>query len=168
MPYLRRPFLAIPGDNTGYLRLVCFKGVAQKVIRSSSHPWDTGGIFDINLRTVDLEASFQEMQSLGWIGFSDSIRYQFGRFDVSEVVLQGPDGIAIALMERHAPPLEGFPNLRRVSHVFNSTHICRDMAAAKHFFVDQLGFQVYMETPGIDRKAGRKCARHSTKHKRDH
>lgn len=143
------------GDHEGFLRLVSFKNVEQQQIRSSGRPWDTGGIFDINLRAKDLQTSFEAFQEEGWNAFSDPIRYQFGKFDVEEVVMQGDDGIAIAMMQRHAPTLEGYPNLRVLSHVFNSTHISKDIDAAYHFFVNQLGFKVYMQTKGINRKAGR-------------
>lgn len=146
--------LANPGDERGYLRLVQFDGVSQRPIRSSGRTWDTGGIFDINIRAKDLPSSFEALQDAGWNGFSDPIRYQFGPFDVSEVILQGPDGIALALMERHAPPLEGYPNLRKLSHIFNSTHISKDAEAAHAFFIDQLGWEIYLQTPGLDRTAG--------------
>jgi len=146
--------LANPGDQRGYLRLVQFEGVEQRPIRSSGRTWDTGGIFDINIRAKDLQTSLTALQDAGWNGFSDPIRYQFGPFDVSEVILQGPDGVAVALMERHAPPLEGYPNLRKLSHVFNSTHISKDAEAARAFFIDQLGWEIYLQTPGLDRKAG--------------
>lgn len=144
-----------PNDNQGFLRLVKFNNVPQKQIRSSGRPWDSGGIFDINLRAKDLQASFIEFQEEGWNGFSDPIRYQFGKFDVSEVVMQGNDGIAIAMMQRHAPTLKGYPNLRKLSHVFNSTHISKDVDLAVDFFVNKLGFKIYMQTKGMDRKAGR-------------
>lgn len=152
---IQQALLGNPGDDQGYLRLVQFKGVAQQQIRSSARPWDTGGIFDINLRAADLQGSFKTLQAAGWNGFSDPIRYQFGQFDVSEVVMQGDDGIALAMMQRHAPPLKGYPNLKVLSHVFNSTHISKDIDTAYDFFVNKLGFQVYMQTEGIDRKAGR-------------
>jgi len=143
-----------PGDREGFLRLVKFKNVAQQQIRSSGRPWDTGGIFDINLRAQNLQVSFNEFQAFGWNAYSDPIRYQFGKFDVEEVVMQGPDGIAIAMMQRHAPTLEGYPNLKVLSHVFNSTHISKDIEKAKNFFIDQLGFKIYMQFNSIDRKAG--------------
>ncbi len=144
-----------PNDKEGFLRLVQFENVDQQQIRSSGRPWDTGGIFDINLRAKDLQQSFEDFQLAGWNGYSDPIRYQFGKFDVAEVVMQGDDGIAVAMMQRHAPTLEGYPNLRKLSHVFNSTHISKDADAALDFFVNKLGFKIYMQTKGIDRKAGR-------------
>ncbi len=141
------------GANKGYLRLVKFHNLEQEQIRSSAHSWDTGAIFDINLRSIDLNAIFKEFQENGWNGISDPIRYQFGPFDVSEVLMKGPDGIVIAMMERHAPPLEGFPNLKKLSHVFNSSHICRDVDVTLDFFTNKLGWKVYMHAQSTGRNA---------------
>ncbi len=143
-----------PGDKEGYLRLVKFSGVEQVQIRSSARTWESGGIFDINTRCVDIEETFKTFQSAGWTGYSDPVRFQFGKFDVSEVAVQGPDGIVIATMQRFAPPLEGYPNMTNLSHIFNSTHICKDVEAARHFFIDQLGWKVYLNFDGQNRKNG--------------
>ena len=141
------------GDNKGYLRLLKFYHIDQEQIRSSAHSWDSGAIFDINLRSKDLNAIFKEFQENGWNGVSDPIRYQFGPFDVSEVLMKGPDGIVIAMMERHAPPLEGFPNLKKLSHVFNSSHICKDVDVTLDFFTNKLGWKVYMQAQSTGRNA---------------
>lgn len=142
------------GDQSGYIRLLKFHNVPQEQIRSSGHPWDTGGIFDINFRSLNLHDRFKDFQQAGWNGYSDPIRYQFGPFDVSEVILQGPDNVVIAIMERHAPPLEGFPNLKKLSHVFNSSQIVRDMEVALDFYLNKLGWNIYMQAESLDREAG--------------
>ena len=150
----REVLLRNPGDETGYVRLVAFDGVKSEPIRSGGQAWDTGGIFDFNLRVRDMMTGFRDFQSAGWNGLSDPIRYQFGPFDVSEVLMRGPDNVIIATMQRHAPPLTGFPNLRRFSQVFNSTHVSRDARRALQFFTEQLGWKIYLETVSEDRKAG--------------
>jgi len=144
-----------PGDHSGFLRLVKFYNCEQQQIRSSGRPWDSGGIFDINTRALNLEESFKTFQAHGWNGYCDPVRFQFGKFDVSEVVMQGHDGIAIAMAQRHAPPLEGYPNLKKLSHIFNSTHISKDVDAAYDFFVNKLGFKVYLQVEGKNRKPGK-------------
>lgn len=139
------------GENKGYIRLVKFHNVEQEQIRSSGHPWETGAIYDINLRSKNLNARFKQFQENGWNGINDPVRYQFGPFDVSEVLMKGPDGIVIAMMERHTPPLEGFPNLKKLSHVFNSTHITKDAEAALDFFTNKLGWKIYMQAQSTGR-----------------
>lgn len=146
--------LGNPGDKEGFIRLVQFEGVEQVVIRSSGQSWDPGGIFDINMRAKDLQGVFEDFQKAGWNGVSDPLRYQFGKFDVSEVLMKGPEDVVIAMMERHAPALEGYPHLKRLSHVFNSSHISKDVEITLDFFVNQLGFKVYMHANSTDRKAG--------------
>ncbi len=151
---LDQAVLGNPGDHSGFLRLVKFKNIDQRLIRSNGKAWDSGGIYDINLRASNLKDSFEQFVQNQWLPYSDPIRYQFGDFDVEEVILNGPAGINIAMMQRFAPPLQGFPNLRKLSHVFNSTHICKDIERTYDFFVNQLGFKVYMHVKSIDRVAG--------------
>ena len=137
--------LANPGDDTGYMRLVQFDGIAQRHIRSSAQSWDTGGIYDLDVRVVDIEKSFTDFQAAGWNGYHDPMEYEFGEFHISEVLVKGPEDVVFALIQRHKPTLTGYPNLRRVSYVFNSSQIVSDMDKAKDFYLHKLGFKVYME-----------------------
>lgn len=143
-----------PGDTTGYLRLVQFSGVTQKQIRSGGQSWDTGGIFDVNTRVKDIRSKYKEMQNLGWHAYSDPVRFTFDKFDVEEVLVKGHDGVVIAMIQRHAPPLEGFPNLRQFSHFFNCTQVVKDIQEAYDFFVNRLGFIVYVKSEGGGKIAG--------------
>ncbi len=142
------------GDHEGFVRLVQFQNVEQRQIRSAAHIWDTGGIFDVNMRTHDMDELYPTLQAEGWNGFSDPLRYTFGMYDVSEVLMKGPDGIVIAFMQRYAPPLEGFDHMKKTSRVFNSSVIIRDMKYSYDFFVTKLGFEMFFQTPGLDRKTG--------------
>ena len=75
--------------------------------------------------------------------------FKFERFHVEEVLVQGPDGIVFAMMQRYAPPLEGYPNLREMSHIFNSTQIVKDVDLAFEFtrlIVAQRGFSANART----------------------
>jgi catechol 2,3-dioxygenase-like lactoylglutathione lyase family enzyme len=135
------------GDRTGIVRLVEFENAKeQRQIRSSAYPWEPGGIFDLNIRVKDIAAKFAELQRRGWQGFSEPRRYVFDKFEVSEVLMRGPNGEVLALVERHAPPLVGFPNLREFSHVFNSSQIVSNMDSAAEFYMNKLGFKVYLKT----------------------
>lgn len=137
--------LANPGVPTGYMRLIAFEEIDQRPIRSSSQTWDTGGIYDIDLRATNLEATFKELQGLGWSGYNDPQRYEFGEFDVKEVLMRGPDDVVLAIIERIQPPLEGFSFMKKLSHVFNSSQIVKNMEESKSFYTDVLGFKVYVE-----------------------
>lgn len=142
------------GDHEGFLRIVQFKNTDQIQIRSGAHVWDTGGIFDINLRTHHMDVTYKELQDNGWNGISDPLRYTFNIYDVSEVLMKGPDGIVIAFMQRFAPPLVGFDHMKKTSRIFNSSVIVRNMEASYDFFINKLGFNMFFQTPGLDRKAG--------------
>jgi len=139
------------GDVEGFLRLVKFKNVEQEQIRSATQAWDSGGIFDINMRTKDMKATYREFQNEGWNGYADPLRYTFGIYDVSEVLLKGPDGITIAVMERFAPPLEGFDEMKKTSRIFNSSVIAKNMEETHDFYINKLGFKMFFQSPGNSR-----------------
>ena len=139
------------GDHEGFLRIVKFKNVKQQQIRSGAHAWDSGGIFDINIRTPDMDAFYEAFQKEGWNAYADPLRYTFNIYDVSEVLLKGPHGITIAAMQRFAPPLTAFPHMKKTSRIFNSSIICRDMDESKNFYINQLEFNLFFQTAGNTR-----------------
>ena len=137
--------LANPNDTKGYLKLIRLNNVPEQIqMRSSCAIWDTGGIFDFNVRVKDVEATFRKLQRKGWQGITDPKAFDFGKFRVKEVVMKSFDGEILALIERISPPLEGFPNLKIGSHIFNSTQIVRNMAQSYQFYSDVLGFKDYL------------------------
>ncbi len=146
--------MANKGADRGFIRLVQFSGVDQQIIRSNDQSWDTGGIFDLNIRVQDMEALQQEMEARYWQSGTDPVAFKFGKFSVKEWIPRGPDGVRFALIERLAPKLEGWPNLKKFSRTFNSTQIVRDMDKSMHFYRDILGFEMYMEHVGASSKAG--------------
>ncbi|WP_350284566.1 VOC family protein [uncultured Croceitalea sp.] len=142
------------GDHEGFVRLVRFKNVEQRQIRSAAHIWDTGGIIDINMRTPDIASFYRELENEGWNGISEPKRYTFHIYDVSEVLMRGPDGVIIAFMQRFKPPLVDFDHMKKTSRAFNSSVVVRDMEATRDFFINKLGFALFFETPGLDRATG--------------
>ena len=151
---IRQALLKNPGDDSGFLRLVAFPGAEQKQMRSSAQTWDTGGIFDVNVRVLDIHTKFNQFRDRGWQFYSDPIQFTFGPFVVWEVLTKGPDGVVFAMVERVQPPLEGWPNVRELSHIFNSTQIVRDFDASLEFYRDKLGFKIYLEHEGPSKEPG--------------
>jgi len=146
--------LANPGTDRGFVRLVQFAGVDAVQIRSSAQSWDTGGFFDVNSRVLDMAAKFAEFQAADWQAVSDPVEFAFGPFVVKEWLVRGPDGIVFALIERVSPPLEGWPALKSMSRLFNATQVVEDFAAAKRFYVETLGFSVYLDHEGASKAPG--------------
>ena len=137
--------LTAPGDVTGHLRIVVFHGCNQQVMRSSQHVWDSGGIFDVDIYSRDATATYQALQRHGWTAFSDPVAYSFGELKVREVVINGPDGLAIGLIERQAPPLDWPAGLGAMTRAFNTSQIVRDYASAAAFYRDVLGWEPLIE-----------------------
>ncbi|MEM9055807.1 MAG: VOC family protein, partial [Pseudomonadota bacterium] len=77
-----------------------------------------------------------------------------GPFIVWEWIPRHSDAIRIAFIERVAPPLEGWPNIRVASRTFNSTQIVSDMDEAAAFYQGVLGFQPYLEHIGPSEAPG--------------
>jgi len=138
----REAIVGCKGADFGFVRLVCFDGGKRHpVIRSYGRPWETGGWFDLNARVDDMEARFGQLQDLGWGGVSDPIEYDFGPFTVKEWLTCGPDGIQWAVIERVHPPLDPEARPGRMGPHFNSTQVVADIAAARYFYEDILGFE---------------------------
>jgi catechol 2,3-dioxygenase-like lactoylglutathione lyase family enzyme len=143
-------FLFNRGDSTGFLRLVSINNLPnQELMRPSVQCWDTGGIFDLDVRVKNIEITYKKMIDYGWISSSLPHRYQFGKFDVSEILMRGFGGTTLALIQRHNPPLEGWGNIRNFSYLFNSTQVVRDFDKALDFYQNKLGFKIYMKTEAL-------------------
>lgn len=142
----RQVLLGNPGTPRGFVRLVRFEGAAQVQIRPHAQTWESGGILDFNVRVADMARKAAEVQAAGWIAHSDPVRFSFGPFTVVEWIPVGPDGVSLAMIERVAPPLEGWPELREFSRTFNSTQVVRDLDAALAFYEGLLGFRPYLES----------------------
>lgn len=150
----RELVLRNPGSTRGYVRLVEFRGVEQQQIRSNAQSWDTGGWFDVNTRTLNMANTFANLQRRHWQAVSDPVEFSFGPFVVKEWLARGPDGIVMAIIERVAPPLEGWPNIQGLSRLFNATQIVPDIETARQFYIDKLGFSAYLNHDAASNEAG--------------
>ena len=151
---IRQVLLANKGEARGYIRLIEIDNVEQAIIRSNTQSWDTGGIFDLNMRVIDLNKKHKELMNMGWFSTSDPVSFTFGPFEVNEWIVKNADGVAFALIERLKPTLEGWPNLKQFSRVFNSTQVVKDIEKSLPFYTDILGFETYLEHKGASKSAG--------------
>ncbi len=140
-----------PQAERGGVRFVSFDVAWQTLLRDGAQAWDSGGIYDINVRALtgieDLHARFGQN---GWQAIAPVAAWDFGVFAVKEVIERDHDGLEIALMERVRPPLAGYDNLAGpASWVFNSTQIVPDFTAARRLYVDALGWVPVQETDGF-------------------
>jgi len=143
------------GAQTGFIRLVKFDGVEQRYIRQDSQSWDTGGIFDLNIRVKNLDLAALRIRRLGWVSRAPITRFVFGDYDVREWIVSSPDGLAFAMIDRISPTLEGWPNFKSMSRVFNSTLVVKDFDKSFKFYNELLGFEVkIMEHGYLSKKPG--------------
>jgi catechol 2,3-dioxygenase-like lactoylglutathione lyase family enzyme len=139
-----------PQVERGAIRLITLDGDPGGVMRDGAQAWDSGGLFDINLRALgSIEVLHRNLTTQGFAAASPITDWDFGPLSVREVVSRDGDGLCIALMERVRPSLTGYEGLfGPASWVFNATQVVSDFGAARRFYVEALGWQVVQETEG--------------------
>jgi catechol 2,3-dioxygenase-like lactoylglutathione lyase family enzyme len=140
-----KPRELLIGDATaqpGIVRVVEWLDPRAISIRATAQPWDTGGIFSLMTRTNDARGVFAAAERHGWLSLNDPVDFTFGSVQLRNVVVRGPDGIAIAVYERLAPRMPDELDLRKLRRPFNSMQTVRDLAATRDFYVRVLGFAV--------------------------
>jgi catechol 2,3-dioxygenase-like lactoylglutathione lyase family enzyme len=137
--------LCAPATLTGCIRFVRVTGVAQRPIRRAVRAWDTGGIYSVMVRSDNVPALFDQALGMGWWAEAQPVRFTFGKSDLRNVVLTGPDGLNIAVYERVSPAFTAFP-VGRMSQAFNSMRMVKDKPAARAFYEKQLGFALVFDS----------------------
>lgn len=154
----RETLIGHPDSPRGAIRLIQFDGAPASRMRDGAQAWDTGGIFDINIRALqDIEPLHQAMGLSGFLSPAPIVDWDFGPLSVREVVENNADGLAIALMQRVAPPLAGYEAIGgNASWVFNSTQIVPDFDAARALYCDALGWKPVQESVQVH-EDGKNC-----------
>ena len=75
-------------------------GFERRII-SSQRSWDTGGIFDVDIFTTDVERVYRELQRHGWTALGEPVDYTEAHFSVRQVVAVGPGGFMLAMIQRN-------------------------------------------------------------------
>ena len=140
----RYALVANPGSETGFVRILDFDGVDQVRVREHDQAWETGGIYNMNIRVSDMATISAKITDAGWQAPSAPINFIFGPYDVWEWIPRHKDGVRIAFVERVTPPLENYPHLKTTSRIFNSTQIVADHDRAAAFYQGVLGFKTFL------------------------
>lgn len=134
----------------GWVRLVRYGDGSQPMVRANAQAWDTGGIFSIMTRSADATRNLRAAEARGWLAYNEPYQFDFGDLSLLNLVMRGPDGVNVAVYEWLAPELPDPPAPGTLSKAFNSMQMVRDIAAARAFYVDVLGFEVIAEGEFID------------------
>ena len=117
------------------------------VLRPLDCPVTTpGGLFDINMRTLDSDWAREFLGAHGWRELVPAVAWQFGEVQTSEGLYIQDDGIVMAVMQRLSPPLEGI-EFDRMSDVFNSTQMVSNVEVTLAF-LKVLGFERFIDHAG--------------------
>lgn len=132
--------------SRGFVRLVKIYGLPQVQIRSSGMPWDTGGFFDLYVYVSDVDTVFEQLRARGWQGYTDPVNYTLQVFDITEAIARGPNGEALVLMQRNAPPYDKVAAASEsgMSWPFNTALLVPDYDANENFFANVLGWTVHL------------------------
>lgn len=149
--------LGAPGSKRGFLRLVQFDGVEQQRIRPFDQPWETGGLFDVNVRVNDLDAFYRALEPHQWHAATEPVHLE--AFGHKQWLPRGPDGVRLSPIERvGASESAAFPELRgkrgELSRAFNATQIVRNLEQAVAFYREVLGFRQVIDSPDTRLEAG--------------
>jgi catechol 2,3-dioxygenase-like lactoylglutathione lyase family enzyme len=146
-PERREWLVTDAAGKPGFVRLVAFDRPEAVRIRSGAMPWDTGGLLSLMTRSNATAQVYRAAQGLGWSSFNDPtlLDMRDSGVQLTNVVLTGPDGVAVSIYERLSPRMPDESDLRRLRRPFNAMQSVRDLAAARRFYADVLGFEVVNE-----------------------
>ncbi|MGI9330934.1 MAG: VOC family protein [Gammaproteobacteria bacterium] len=139
-----------PDYPQGWVRLIRYGDGQAPIVRANAQAWDTGGIFSLMTRSADATVNLRTAEALGWQAYNEPYQFEFGELSLLNLVLRGPDGLNVAVYEWLAPPLPEAPATDTLSKAFNSMQMVADMATARRFYVEKLGFEVIGEGEFMD------------------
>jgi catechol 2,3-dioxygenase-like lactoylglutathione lyase family enzyme len=142
-----------PGADRGVIRLVEFSGVPEaERIRSSARPWDAGaGAASMCGSARSARCSPAPARRLAGLQRTGDV-YR-AAVPVTEVMVVGPDGLTLSLIERLDPPLQ--PDWTSLwSPAVTVFEADVDPAASRAFYGDQLGLESWLTYDGPAAEAG--------------
>ncbi|MCB2106760.1 MAG: hypothetical protein KDE14_03615 [Rhodobacteraceae bacterium] len=129
----------------GGIRLVKFHGTKQRVMRSSQRSWDTGGLFDVDVMTPDVDSAYRKLQRYGWSANGEPVDYTEANLHVRQVVANGPDGFRLAMIQRYSPPATNLIAGATMSPIHGGVHMVRDYDVSRRYLLDTLGWSARLE-----------------------
>jgi catechol 2,3-dioxygenase-like lactoylglutathione lyase family enzyme len=140
----------------GWVRLIELEGVERAVARPNAQAWDTGGVFSLMTRSQDAERNLRDAERLGWTAYNEPYDFAFGdiaaygRLELRNLVLRGPDGVNVAIYQWRNPKREDAPPAGAVSKAFNAMQMVADLDRAVAFYQGTLGFRLYQRGSFVD------------------
>lgn len=130
-----------PDAEYGLLRLVEFQNCEQIGIRTGAQIWETGGIFDFDLRVTDMATTYNTLLDAGYYVFGEPIELRIGQFVLDEALLFGPEASGLALVNRKEPPLPPTTAHNGVlGTIYLSVSVAKSMDETAQFLTETLGF----------------------------
>lgn len=132
-------------NGAGGIRLVKFHGADQRVMRSSQRSWDTGGLFDVDVFSPDVDMAYRKLQQHGWTAFGEPVDYTEANFHVRQVVAKGPDGLIVAIIQPYSQPMPDLVPGATMTRIRGGVHMVRDYDESARFLTEVLGWTARLE-----------------------
>ena len=124
----REVLIGDPSQARGFIRFLELVGRDEGLMRDGAQPWDAGGIYDVNVRSLGpLEVMNRAMQKAGHVAFGPLTAWDFGPLSVKEVVLhywkpivQGTSFVAVSMRR------DGLPAVRVAGRELMRRHTADD------------------------------------------
>jgi hypothetical protein len=87
----------------------------------------------VDVFSADVDRLYRGLQGFGWTAMGDPVDYSEAHFSVRQVVALGPDGLALAVIQRYRPEIPDLDSTGATSPIFNSTQTVCDYDASARF-----------------------------------
>jgi catechol 2,3-dioxygenase-like lactoylglutathione lyase family enzyme len=145
------------GSPVGKVLLVEWAGLERRPVRSPAQRRHTG-LWNLNFYTLDIEGAASEAAALGYTPWSAPTKHDLTAETGSpvEMILEGPDGVAVNLVQLPATEGTRVGEMRRFleergttargfTEVVTTAHVVRDRGSALDFHRRVLGMEVLID-----------------------
>jgi catechol 2,3-dioxygenase-like lactoylglutathione lyase family enzyme len=153
----RAAALSAADSDVGRVVLLEFAASDQEQVRAN-HERAFIGLLNLNFYTQDIGRSVATLADAGCETWTDPVAYEVGdgQGAPTEVIVEGPDGVLFNLVEPHGDPGSPVGEIRAFldergttptgfSEVVTTAHAVRSIEQALSFYVDVLGFEIWLD-----------------------
>ncbi len=153
----RAVVLSAPESEIGRIVLLDFAGTGAEQIRATRER-SFLGLLNLNFYTQDIAASLRELVEAGCEPWTPPVPYEVGEGEgaPTEVIVEGPDGILLNLVQPEGDPGSPVGDIREffdrrgptrtgLSEVVTTAHAVRSIDDALRFYVGLLGFEIWID-----------------------
>lgn len=153
----RASILSAGQSEIGRVVLVEFECDGREIVRAASERTFIG-LLNLNFYTSEIGRASRALSAAGFESWTDPVAYEVGKGDgaPTEVIVEGPDGVLLNLVQPEGKPGSAVGEIRAFldgrgttatgfSEVVTTAHAVRSIDEALPFYVDVLGFEIWLD-----------------------